>query len=259
MRIWGKIFGFIIGYMFGRFFGAMLGMWLGHLYDKRQGLGQMINTGRARQAQFFNATFAVMGHVAKASGHVTEIDIRIATLLMEQMKLTGEARTDAQQAFREGRQPEFDLNKQLAEFRKITFGRPELVQMFVEIQIQTALSDGELHAKEQAILSTIATALGLSQQELDRLMNRWQAEFHHHASANGTSKMKKDDAYSLLGLTETASDQDVKRAYRKLMNEHHPDKLVAKGLPEEMMTLAKAKTQDIQQAYERVKTARGMK
>jgi DnaJ like chaperone protein len=180
-------------------------------------------------------------------------------LLMDQMKLTGEARTDAQQAFREGRQPEFDLNKQLAEFRKITFGRPELVQMFVEIQIQTALSDGELHAKEQAILSTIATALGLSQQELDRLMNRWQAEFHHHASANGTSKMKKDDAYSLLGLTETASDQDVKRAYRKLMNEHHPDKLVAKGLPEEMMTLAKAKTQDIQQAYERVKTARGMK
>ena len=50
MRIWGKIFGFIIGYMFGRFFGAMLGMWLGHLYDKRQSLGQMINTGRARQS-----------------------------------------------------------------------------------------------------------------------------------------------------------------------------------------------------------------
>lgn len=259
MRIWGKIFGFIIGFMFGRLFGGLLGLWLGHLYDKRQGFGSLVAKGRERQAQFFNTTFAVMGHVAKASGHVTEIDIRIATLLMDQMKLTGQARSDAQQAFRAGREADFNLQQTLADFRRLTLGRPELVQMFVEIQIQTALSDGELHSKEQAILTTIAKELGLRQQDLDALMNRWQAEFHHHASSNGSQKMKQHDAYSLLGLTETASDQEVKRAYRKLMNEHHPDKLVAKGLPEEMMTLAKAKTQDIQQAYESVKTARGMK
>jgi DnaJ like chaperone protein len=259
MRIWGKIFGFIIGYMFGRMFGAILGLWLGHLYDKRQGFEGLIKQGRERQAQFFNTTFAVMGHVAKASGQVTQTDIKIATLLMDQMKLSGQARQDAQQAFKTGRDADFDLQQTLADFRKLTFGRPELVQMFIEIQIQTALSDGEIESKELAVLRTIAKALGLSNQDLDALLQRWQAEFHHHSSNSGNQKMGMEDAYSLLGLTQGASSQEIKKAYRKLMNEHHPDKLVAKGLPEEMMALAKAKTQDIQLAYERIKADRGLR
>lgn len=93
MRLWGKFFGFVIGFMFGRIFGALLGLWLGHLYDKRAASGvgfrQILGQAKNRQAIFFNTTFAVMGHVAKASGHVTETDIRIATLLMDQMRLTG--------------------------------------------------------------------------------------------------------------------------------------------------------------------------
>ena len=256
MRIWGKVFGFIIGFMFGRFFGALLGLWLGHAYD-RQGFGSLIRKGSERQAMFFNATFAVMGHVAKASGQVTETDIRVATMLMDQMKLSGQPRKDAQDAFRKGRQADFDLPQQLEKFRQVTQGRAELAQMFLEIQIQTALSDGELHANEKQVLSIIAAKLGLASQ-LDVLLARWQAEFSHHQSPQG-NKMPLDDAYLLLGIQESASDQDVKRTYRKLMNEHHPDKLVAKGLPQEMMELAKTKAQDIQAAYERIKTARGMR
>ncbi|MFT6124444.1 MAG: DnaJ like chaperone protein [Cellvibrionaceae bacterium] len=257
MRIWGKVFGFIIGYMFGRFFGAILGLWLGHAFDRRQGLTSIMRKGSERQAMFFNSTFAVMGHVAKASGRVTETDIRIATMLMDQMKLSGQSRIDAQTAFRQGRQADFDLLKQLELFRQATQGRVELAQMFLEIQIQTALADGELHANEKQILSVIATKLGLAAQ-LDALLARWQAEFSHHQSPQG-NKMPLTDAYVLLGVQESASDQDVKRTYRKLMNEHHPDKLVAKGLPEEMMELANTKAQDIQAAYERIKTSRGMR
>ncbi|MCL1113899.1 MULTISPECIES: co-chaperone DjlA [Shewanella] len=257
MRIWGKVFGFIIGFMFGRFFGALLGLWLGHAYDKRQGLTSLLRKGSERQAMFFNATFAVMGHVAKASGRVTENDIRIATMLMDQMKLSGQSRIDAQDAFRHGRQADFDLLKQLEQFRHVIQGRAELAQMFLEIQIQTALSDGELHAKEKQILSVIANKLGLAAQ-LDALLARWQAEFSHHQSPQG-NKMPLNDAYVMLGVAESASDQEIKRAYRKLMNEHHPDKLVAKGLPEEMMALAKTKAQDIQAAYERIKTSRAMR
>ncbi|GGP61702.1 co-chaperone DjlA [Shewanella saliphila] len=257
MRIWGKVFGFIIGFMFGRFFGAFLGLWLGHAYDKRQGLASLMRKGSERQAIFFNATFAVMGHMAKASGRVTENDIRIATMLMDQMKLTGQSRIDAQKAFRHGRQADFDLAKELEQFRHVTQGRAELSQMFLEIQIQTALSDGELHANEKHILSIIANKLGMASQ-LDALLARWQAEFSHHQSPQG-NKMPLTDAYVMLGLADSASDQDIKRAYRKLMNEHHPDKLVAKGLPEEMMALAKTKAQDIQAAYECIKTSRGMR
>ncbi|NMH64869.1 co-chaperone DjlA [Shewanella salipaludis] len=257
MRVWGKVFGFIIGFMFGRIFGAILGLWLGHMYDRRQPLAAGLHGG-SRQALFFNTTFAVMGHVAKASGQVTQTDIRIATLLMDQMQLSGDARRDAQQAFRQGKEADFDIHASLSALRRLTLGRPELIQMFIEIQIQTALSDGELDAKEHGILLVIAQELGLGRAQLDAMLKRWQAEYRFH-QAPGTNRTSITDAYHLLGLASSATDQEVKRAYRKLMNEHHPDKLIAKGLPAEMMALAKAKAQDIQAAYDRVKTERGMR
>ncbi|QYK08312.1 co-chaperone DjlA [Shewanella mangrovisoli] len=261
MRLWGKFFGFVIGFMFGRIFGALLGLWLGHLYDKRAGgasFSQILGQAKNRQGIFFNTTFAVMGHVAKASGRVTETDIRIATMLMDQMRLTGEARKEAQQAFREGKEPGFDLRSSLQAFRAVTQGRQELVQMFIEIQIQTALSDGELDPAEHAILMTVAQELGYGRGQLDELLKRWQAEYRFHQTSNG-NKTSITDAYNLLGINAEATDQEVKRAYRKLMNEHHPDKLIAKGLPPEMMEIANRKAQDIQAAYDRVKSERGMR
>lgn len=67
------------------------------------------------------------------------------------------------------------------------------------------------------------------------------------------------DAYNLLGISEDADAKTIKRAHRKLMNEHHPDKLVAKGLPPEMMEMAKEKAQEIQGAYDLIKKAKGIK
>ncbi|WP_133405831.1 co-chaperone DjlA [Parashewanella tropica] len=260
MKIWGKVFGFMIGFMFGRFVGALIGLWLGHVYDKYQGAQAFLGKAAERQRQFLNSTFAVMGHVAKASGRVTETDIRIATMLMDQMRLHGQPRTDAQNAFRKGKSDSFDLKACLAEFREATGSRPELNQMFLEIQIQTALSDGELDSNERKILATVAQELNYSQQQLEQLLSRWQAEFRFQQSQAGRSRQTTAaDAYQVLGLEASASDRDIKRAYRKLMNEHHPDKLVAKGLPEEMMELAKKKTQDIQSAYDRLKHERGFK
>lgn len=259
MRIWGKVFGFIIGYMFGRLGGAIFGLWLGHMYDRRQSSRAGLGNSSKRQALFFNTTFAVMGHVAKASGQVTEVDIRIANALMDQMRLTGDARADAQAAFREGKESDFDIHACLKTFRLISMGRKELLQMFLEIQIQTALSDAKLDPKEHTILSTIAKELGFSQKQLDELLARWQAEFNFHQQGGAGHQTSVADAYDVLGMEESMSDQDIKRGYRKLMNEHHPDKLVAKGLPPEMMELAKTKAQDIQAAYDRVKSDRGMR
>ncbi|MCL1145079.1 co-chaperone DjlA [Shewanella marinintestina] len=257
MRIWGKVFGFILGFMFGRLGGAIFGLWLGHMYDRYQNKKAGLGGSGKRQALFFNTTFAVMGHVAKASGHVTENDIRMASSLMDQLNLSGQTRADAQAAFREGKESDFDLNACLKTFRLISMGRKEVLQMFLEIQIQTALSDAQLDQKERVILSVVANELGFSQQQLDDLLARWQAEFNFHRSGGNQTSIK--DAYDLLGVAESMSDQDIKRAYRKLMNEHHPDKLVAKGLPAEMMELAKTKAQDIQAAYDRVKGERGMR
>ncbi|MCL1126858.1 co-chaperone DjlA [Shewanella surugensis] len=260
MRIFGKVFGFIIGFMLGRLFGGLLGLWLGHIYDRSQGGGSSLFANAAnRQRLFFNTTFAVMGHVAKASGQVTQNDIRVATALMDQMQLKGEARREAQTSFGEGKSDHFDIKEKLRTFRMIAMGRRELVQMFLEIQIQTALSDAKLEPSEHAVLLVIAQELGYSGAQLDALLARWQAEFKFHQNGGSTNKTTIEDAYSILGLSKDTSNQDIKRAYRKLMNEHHPDKLVAKGLPPEMMALAKNKAQDIQAAYDKVKSERGMR
>ncbi len=261
MKIWGKVFGAVIGFMFGRFFGALIGLWIGHIYDNRGGGVQIIRNAGKKQSQFFNSTFAVMGHVAKASGRVTETDIRIASMLMDQMRLQGSVRTDAQNSFRQGKQADFDLTACLRQFKAAADSRQEILQMFLEIQIQTALADAELHPREKQILAAIARQLGFSASQLEVLLKRWQAEFRFQQSSmrGGNQKANIEDAYQVLGLDKSATDQQIKRAYRKLMNEHHPDKLVAKGLPEEMMALAKTKAQDIQAAYDSLKLQRGFK
>ena len=66
-------------------------------------------------------------------------------------------------------------------------------------------------------------------------------------------------AFRVLGVQESDDSTVIKRAYRKLMSEHHPDKLVAKGLPPEMMELAKEKAQSIQAAYDLIKKEKGFK
>ncbi|WP_338589826.1 co-chaperone DjlA [Shewanella khirikhana] len=256
MKYKGKLFGFLIGMMFGKIFGAILGLVVGHWFDKK--FAAAAGSGSKRQQVFFTTTFAVMGHVAKASGRVTEADIRLASDLMNQLNLDAEARRQAQQAFRDGKAGDFDLKGNLRAFRLLSMGRNDLLQMFLEIQIQVALADGELHPNEHRILQFVASELGFSEQALEMLLGRWQSEFNF-ARKGGSEKRSLADAYGLLGIEESATNQDVKRAYRKLMNEHHPDKLVAKGLPEEMMELAKRKAQDIQAAYEAVKAARGMR
>ena len=66
-------------------------------------------------------------------------------------------------------------------------------------------------------------------------------------------------AYAQLGLTGKASDSEVKKAYRKLVSQYHPDKLVSRGLPEEMMDIAKTRVREINTAYDQIKQARGFK
>lgn len=270
MSIWGKILGFIFGWMLLRFPGALIGLWLGHQFDKglardfsRTGGFSRIFAGGGglqRQATYFYSLFSVMGHIAKSTGRVTEADIRQASALMDQMRLKGEPRQQAQHAFNEGKMAGFPLKSKLKELKEACFGRRELLQMFLEIQLQAALLDGEIQPEERAILQVIASELGFSQAQLQQLMQMWQAEFRFRqqggAGSAESAQQQLDNAYAILGVAADIDDKQLKKQYRKLMTEHHPDKLVAKGLPEEAMTLAKQKTQDIQAAYDLIKKAR---
>ncbi|GLP97337.1 co-chaperone protein DjlA [Paraferrimonas sedimenticola] len=250
--MWGKLFGTIIGFMAGRIVGAVIGFWLGHLYDSRSG-NSLFGSGSRREL-FFMSTFAVMGHMAKKGGRVTEQDIALANHLMDQLGLSGDKRRQAQAAFRNGKSAGFKVESVLKDLRRLSLGRTALLQMFLEIQIQTALSDGRLQDDERELLQLIALTLGFSPSELSQLLSRWQAEQRAHQYGEQRSEQAiLDDAYQVLGVDRNISFPELKRVYRRLMSEHHPDKLVAKGLPNEMMDIAKQKTQDIKAAYEVLK------
>jgi DnaJ like chaperone protein len=268
MRIWGKILGGFFGFMFGHFLGMLLGIWLGHRFDRasarnfniQNGIFGNSATSQQKQKLFFEATFSVMGHVAKAKGQVTQTDIQVANAYMDQMRLQGEARSEAQRAFAVGKDPDFPLHDTLVEFVQMVRGDRNVLQMFLGIQVQVAFSDGNIDEKEKSILYIIAQELGFSRFELDRLLQMIEGQQHYHQGQQQQQQQASaDDAYKILGVDETATDKEVKRAYRKLMSQNHPDKLASKGLPEEMMNLAKEKAQDIQQAYETLRKKRGFK
>jgi DnaJ like chaperone protein len=133
----------------------------------------------------------------------------------------------------------------------------------VEIQLQAAYADGRLAPAEDRLLLHICSRLGVSELDYRRLERMVRAERGFAGAGGGAGRAQPgarpslQAAYQLLGVKPDASDADVKRAYRRLLSQHHPDKLVSKGLPEEMMKVAAQKTHEIRQAYERIREARG--
>ncbi|GHA65275.1 co-chaperone DjlA [Photobacterium aphoticum] len=279
MQVWGKILGAFFGFLLGGPFGLLLGLFLGHKFDKVRsniyggGFGGFTSGGNQadRQAAFFHAAFAVMGHVAKAKGRVTAEEIRVASAIMDRMGLQGESRRQAQDAFREGKEEDFPLEDVLVRVRQASAGRSDLLQFFLEVQIQAAFADGTLHPSERQLLHVIARMLGFSERQLEQRLQMQEAAFrfqqggfHQQYQQQGgfrqaPTRDQLADAYKVLGVSAEATAQELKRAYRKQMNEHHPDKLAAKGLPPEMMELAKQKTQELQAAYDLIRKEKGFK
>ena len=275
----GKILGGALGFALGGPLGALAGVALGHNFDRsaRSARGHgwadpdllddadpadFLDSARGldprerTQAAFFTATFSVMGHLAKADGQVTRDEIRLAAQVMDEMRISGRHRQIAQRLFREGRAPDFPLDEVLDQLRRECRYSAHLVTMFVEILLHAAFADGDLHPRERALLEGICVRLHLPAGELDRLEAMMRAERHVRGSP-APDALSTDDAYALLGVEETCSDAELKRAYRRMMNRHHPDKLVAKGLPEEMMRIATEKTREIKAAYDHLKRVRG--
>lgn len=173
MRYWGKLVGVLLGLMSGiGFWGVVLGFLVGHMFDKSREIkrrGYFANQ-QQRQELFFRTTFQVMGHLTKSKGRVTEADIQVASMFMDRLNLHGEARMMAQQAFREGKEPGYPLRERLRELRSVCFGRIDLIRIFLEIQLQAAFADGQLHPNERAVLYVIAEELGFSRAQFDQFL-----------------------------------------------------------------------------------------
>lgn len=262
MFVFGKIIGGLFGLLFAGPIGALLGIVIGHAFDNglRKHIGIYANhLGQDRQHVqhiFFTSTFLVMGHLAKCDGRVSEYEIQMAQKIMGRMGLTATQRREARDLFTQGKQADFAIDRVLQQLYERCHRHPQLLQLFINIQWQAAYADGELTENERHLLQHICAKLG--QPNYNPF-----AGFHQHTHSSQQYRASQQStqlqaAYTLLGITKTASDAEVKHAYRRQMSQHHPDKLVSKGLPESMIKLANEKTQQIKQAYECIKQARGI-
>jgi DnaJ like chaperone protein len=264
--VWtGKVIGAIFGFFFGGPVGALIGLFIGHMIDSQSGRAQRQSSASPQQIQeaFFRTTFRVMGHIAKADGRVSEDEIRAARSIMAEFRLGERDVQVAIELFTEGKARSFPLEQHLQELAQLLSGRPDLCRMFVQIQLQVALWAGSLNAQARAILNRICSALDVSAYEMvqmEAVLRMQQAGRQSQSQSQTYSRANRlAEAYQVLGIPETATNAEVTKAYRRLMNQNHPDKLIARGLPESMTKVAEEKTVQIRAAYDAIREARGMK
>lgn len=282
-RWWGKLIGAFVGYLLGGSTGALFGILIGNLFDRglfdhysRPHWHYHSEKRQAVQKIFFHATFAVMGHIAKSDGHVSEQELHTARILMDEMRLNQDQKKMAKLYFTEGKAADFDLAAMLTSLQQTCQDNPDLLKLFMDIQYRAAQTDGLSEKKIQA-LDVVFKRMGFaplrdqyrfyddfgygtysrrssssSQQSGRQGSNSYQQRPNYQRPENSLAQ-----AYALLEISPSATKQEVKRAYRRLISRNHPDKLIAQGLPEEMIKIATDKTQKITKAYEQICETKG--
>ncbi len=255
-----KLIGIAAGYWLFGWWGVLLGLFLGSVIDRARALGQgALNPLRnaLRQVVFLETMFVSMGKLAKADGRVSEEEIAHAEAFMHKLGMSAEHRQQAIAWFKQGAAADFDIEPVYKRFISICGHTHNLRDMLLVSLIVMALADGHFHPEEEKLLERIAGYLGYGPEAFKRMMEMVlnQAQF---AGGKVTTEAALDDAYKALGVNNDSSDAEVKRAWRKLMSQYHPDKLIGQGMPEDMVKMATEQAKDIQLAYDLIKRHRNI-
>jgi DnaJ like chaperone protein len=250
------IIGALIGASFGGFAGFVIGGLLG--YGASFAFRQfVVGSLQVAQSQLLDSTFSIMGALCKADNVVSREEINAVKQIFGMLKLQGESREQAKAAFNRGKQPDFDLDAAVDQFARISRGRGPLVQLFLQLQCMAVAADGRIDPAEHAMLVRIAQRLGLAEADVSQLEALLRAAMGGPSATGGRpQKDRLHDAYAALGITADAKPAEIKRAYRKLISQNHPDKLAARGLPESMRPVAEERSRELNSAYDLIKSAR---
>jgi DnaJ like chaperone protein len=254
MQWHGKAIGGLIGSVLGPV-GSLLGILIGHQWDQNARGRRSVNE---ISRLFFEVTFEVMGQVAKVDGRVSEDEVRVARRIMHGMRLTDAQVRSAIERFTHGKSADYPLEERVAALAVQIGTRSDLARAFMQIQLQSAIGAGTVGADKRALLERVANVLGVGRVELEQVETLVRG-FGRGGAAQPTTAESLAEAYRVLGVDSGVGNDEVKKAYRRLMNQHHPDKLVARGLPESMISVAEQKTHEVRTAYERIKAQRGFK
>ena len=262
----GKILGSLLGFLALDVIGGLVGFFVGHLFDS--GLVRALRmTGpdglHELQQEFFDTTFVMLGYIAKSDGRVSESEIQQAEAMFAHLKLTSSQRASAIKRFKNGAEQNFDPSVELLKFRRTASLRPQVVQTLMLFLVGMAYADGQINSAEMGALTRVANLLGISDNALQRTISMVtaQANFgsHRQRQKYHPQKSQLSKAYKALGVSSGVDDRELKKVFRRLMSENHPDKLSARGVPKEMIDLATERSQSITAAYDLIKAARGLK
>ena len=242
----GAFFGGVTGALIGGVAGWAISAWL---------RSKIIGGLQLAQTHLIESTFAIMGALCKADNVVTRDEINAVEQMFRMLNVHGEMREQAKAAFNRGKQADFDLDTAVDEFAAVTRGRGPLLQLFMQMQVMAVAADGRIHPAERAMLVRIARRLGMTEADVSQLEALLRAAASGPAGAPPTQD-RLADAYAALGVTAESTGAEIKRAYRKLISENHPDKLASRGLPESMRGVAEERSREINSAYDLIKTAR---
>jgi DnaJ like chaperone protein len=247
----------LLGLALGGTRGLLIGAVIGYVASLSLRSGARARL-RPVQLDFLDATFAVMGALCKVDGRVSGEEIRAAENIFDMLRLSGGQREAAKASFNRGKAPDFDWQAEADKLAGLRFGRAPLLRLFLQLQCMAVAADGNVHPAEHALLVRLARRLGLAERDvsqLEALLRAAAAGPSGYGAAASRSRL--EDAYTALGVTREASVAEIKRAYRRLVSQNHPDKLAAKGLPDSMRQLAEERTRELNVAYELIKEARG--
>lgn len=271
MRIWGKLIGFVIGLWLTRDFGAaLIGLVIGHLVFDSGWLAGLTHTGG--KDGYVEPLFALMGALAKSDGRVSEAEVAIVEKLMSRLELDALWRRRGIEAFNKGKAPGFDLARTLVDLRNWCLPRRSSVMPFLDMLCDVALADGPLTDDKLQVLKRVAFSLRISEIQLVALLAMKGFAWHGaagpgagaYAHANGyggyrppSPRNNGPDPYAVLGVPRDADARTIKRAYRKLISEYHPDRLG--NMPEDLRRRAEARASEINAAWERIQAERGFR
>lgn len=235
--------------------GALLGGLLGHLLDRRlrlQSWAQLRGLlAREREMDDDELLFMLLGRLAKCDGRVLDSHIRMARGEMQRLGLDEAAMRRAMEAFSRGKLAEQDLQGPLQALRR----RPERGEVLLRTCWRMAWADGRVSAAEYQLIQGWGQSLGWQRAALDTLADEYEPARR--------SKEPTVDGYQaallLLGVQADSEPGVIKRAYRRLLSRHHPDKLAGSGASPAQLRSATDKTRELHSAYELVRQRRGFR
>ncbi len=252
MGWFGKIALGSLGMMFGGPLGAVLGAALGHhLIDKKEaGQGQRFqipggaDSVVAHQAAGFVCILSILAKIAKADGVVTQDELAVVDRFIKSLTISPDEQDFARRVFNEAKNSPYTLEDFTAQFYRMTQAQPAVLCSFLDVLFQVASADGVLHPEEEKAIRTVKDIFRLTEAQFDSIRARYFQD--------------DDKFYTMLNCSSQSTDEEIKKSYKKLAKEFHPDTIISKGLPDEFIQFATRRFQEIQEAYEQIRKKRGL-